>query len=151
MSSVLKITVQGLEEMVKRLSAEEENILRAQVKAHSKAAAEGARILKRGLSYRAGRDAQDKNYQASPVGALPYGHTMRLRDSIGFKILAKGKTVISEVGSGANGNGVEYAAYLEGKDGNGIRPFLEYAEGYYNPETIKAYFKEFYQPLQGDK
>lgn len=151
MSSVLKITVQGLEEMVKRLTADEENLLRAQVKAHSQAAAEGARMLKRGVSYRAGRDPQDGNYQASSVGSLPYGHTMRLGESIGFKILAKGKTVVSEVGRVANDTGAEYAKYLEGKDENGICPFLEHAEGYYNPETVKAYFNEFYQPLQGDK
>lgn len=151
MSSVLKITVKGLTEIVKKLEAEQENILRTQEKAHSKAAAEGVRILKRGLSYRAGRNPGDKNYENSPVGSLPYGHSMRLRNSIGFKVLASGKQVKSEVGSGAQGTGIEYAKYLEGRNGDGIRPFLEYAQGYYNPQTIKAYFAQYYKPLSGDK
>lgn len=148
---MIKITVKGLEDMVQRLQAEQANILRAQVKAHSQAASEGARLLKRGLSWRAGRSPKDKNYQNSPAGSLPYAHTMRLRDSIGYKVLARGTRVVSEMGSGANGWGVAYAKYLEGTDGNGIRPFLDYAAGPYNPETVKAYFNAFYTPLAGDK
>lgn len=152
MSSVLKITVKGLTEIVKKLEAEQKNILRTLKKAHTRAAADGVRILKRGLSYRAGRNPGDKKYENSPVGSLPYGHSMHLRKSIGLKVLASGKQVTIEMGSGAReGTEVEYAKYLEGRNGDGIRPFLEYAQGCYNPQTIKAYFAQYYKPLSGDK
>lgn len=151
MSSVLKITVQGVKELVARLEAEQQNVVHTMAKAHTKAASEAVYSLKRGLSYRAGRNPKDKNYQNSPVGSLPYAHTMRLRNSIGFKVLVRGNKVTSEVGSGANGNDIEYAKYLQGNNDDGIRPFLDYVTGLYNPQTIIAEFEAAYKPLAGGK
>lgn len=151
MSNILKITVQGIEALSARLEAEQQNVIQAMAKAHSKAAADAVRSLKRGLSYRAGRTPRDKSYQNSPKGALPYAHTMRLRNSIGFKVVSHGNRVSSAVGSGANGNGVDYAKYLQGDNDDGIRPFLDYVTGYYNPQTIVAEFEAVYKPLSGGK
>lgn len=151
MSNFLKITVQGIAELTAKLDAEQQNVVESMTKAHSKVAAEAVRILKRGLSYRAGRTARDADYQNSPVGSLPYAHSMRLRDSIGFKIVARGNTVSSEMGSGANGNGVDYAKYLQGSNDDGIRPFLDYVTGVYNPQTVIAEFEAIYKPFSGGK
>lgn len=146
---MIKLTVKGLNELVRKLQEEERNVVLAMTKAHSKVAADAASKLKRGLSFRAGRSPKDKNYQNSPKGSLPYAHTLRLRDSIGYKILAQGRRVVSEVGSGASKAAVEYAKYLEGDHNNGIRPFLWEIKNDYNPETINKKFWEYFKPLSG--
>lgn len=133
------------------LNREEQNVIMALEKAHSKAASEGEKMLKRGLSWRAGRDSSDAGYENSPKGSLPYMHSGRLRRSIGYKVRVSGKKVTSEVGSGARGTPIEYAQYLQGEHNDGIRPFLDYVEGVYNPQTIEAYFEQFYKPLAGGK
>ena len=146
---MIKLTVKGLNELVRKLQEEERNAVLAMTKAHSKVAADATAKLKRGLSFRAGRSPKDKNYQNSPVGSLPYAHTLRLRDSIGYKILAQGRRVFSEVGSGAGASSVEYATYLEGRNNDGIRPFLWYIKNDYNPEKINKKFWEYFKPLSG--
>ena len=146
---MIKLTVKGLNELVRKLQEEERNAVLAMMKAHSKVAADATAKLKRGLSFRAGRSPKDKNYQNSPVGSLPYAHTLRLRDSIGYKILAQGRRVFSEVGSGAGASSVEYATYLEGRNNDGIRPFLWYIKNDYNPEKINKKFWEYFKPLSG--
>lgn len=135
--------------LVGALGAEYQNTMRAIEKAHTKVASEGERMLKKGLSWRAGRDSKSPDYQNSPRGSLPYMHTGRLRNSIGFKVTAKGNKVISEVGSGTRGLGVEYAKYLQGYNNDGIRPFLDYIEGVYNAQTIEEAFLGYFQPLKG--
>lgn len=135
--------------LVGALGAEYQNTMRAIEKAHTKVASEGERMLKKGLSWRAGRDSKSPDYQNSPKGSLPYMHTGRLRNSIGFKVTAHGNKVISEVGSGVRGLGVEYAKYLQGYNNDGIRPFLDYIEGVYNAQTIEEAFLGYFQPLNG--
>ena len=76
-------------------------------------------------------------------------HSGRLRRSIGYKVLARGKKVSSEVGSGARNNAIEYAQYLQGNNNDGIRPFLDYIEGVYNAEVIKDEFLDIFEPLGG--
>lgn len=135
--------------LVGALGAEYQNTMRAIEKAHVKVASEGERMLKKGLSWRAGRDSKSPDYQNSPRGSMPYMHTGRLRNSIGFKVTAKGNKVISEVGSGTSGLGVEYAKYLQGYNNDGLRPFLDYIEGVYNAQTIEEAFLGYFQPLKG--
>lgn len=126
-----------------------QNTMQAISKAHTKVASEGERMLKKGLSWRAGRNSSSPDYQNSPKGSLPYMHTGRLRNSIGYKVLAHGNKVVSEVGSGVRGLGVEYAKYLQGYNNDGIRPFLDYIEGVYNAQTIDEAFLEYFRPLEG--
>lgn len=135
--------------ILKLISTEEERVMQAMQKAHSTVASKSVEVLKRGLNWRAGRDSRSPAYQNSPKGSLPYMHSGALRKSIGFDVKVYGNKVKSEVGSGAKGFAVDYAKYLEGHNGDGIRPFLEYIAGYYNEETLLAAFKEAYKPLAG--
>ena len=146
---MIKLTTTGFKELIKALDAEEQNVLSSMAKAHSKVASQAVKVLKVGLSQRAGRDSSDPSYENSPKGALPYMHTGRLRRSIGYKVLTRGKKVSSEVGSGARGAAIEYAQYLQGNNNDGIRPFLDYIEGIYNEETIKQEFLGIFKPLEG--
>lgn len=149
MSNGLKIVLKGFDELNKAFAQEEQNTIKAIQKAHSKAASEGERMLKQGLSWRAGRNPSDPSYQNSPKGSLPYMHSGRLRRSIGYKVLARGRKVTSEVGSGARGAAIEYAQYLQGNNNDGLRPFLDYIDGVYNAETIKDEFLNIFEPLGG--
>lgn len=142
---MIKLTVKGFKDITKALDEEEKNILSSMAKAHSFVASNAVKVLKQGLRIRAGRDSSDKNYANSPKGSLPYMHSGRLRDSIGFKLLRYGTNVLSEVGSGANGNAIEYAQYLEGKNGNGIRPFLWAIDKIYNAKNILKAFDDYYK------
>ena len=142
---MIKLTIKGFKDITKALDEEEKNILASMAKAHSFVASNAVQVLKQGLRIRAGRDRSDKNYASSPKGSLPYMHTGRLRDSIGFKLLRYGTNVLSEVGSGANGHLIEYAQYLEGKNGNGIRPFLWAIDKIYNAKNILKAFDDYYK------
>ena len=159
---MIKLTVKGLNELVRKLQEEERNTLRAIAKAHSKAASEAVRKLKRGLNKRHGKDPSDPKYKTSPKGAMPYGHSMRLRSSIGYRLTVSGRKIGSEVGSGAAGAGgdtttgnkkggqpIEYAKYLEGRNHDGIRPFLWYADDVYNVKKINELFWKYFKPLSG--
>lgn len=146
----MKLTVKmDAGNLVGAFGNEFQNTMQAIAKAHTKAASEGERMLKKGLSWRAGRDSSSPDYQNSPKGSLPYMHTGRLRSSIGYKVLAHGNKVVSEVGSGVRGLGVEYAKYLQGYNNDGIRPFLDYIEGVYNAQTIDEAFLQYFRPLEG--
>lgn len=143
---MLKFTIQGLKELEKNLKAEERRVMNSMAKAHSKVASQAVKVLKTGLSTRMGRKPSDKNYATSPQGALPFMHTGGLRDSIGFKLLRKGNKVFSEVGSGANdARQVEYAKYLEGRNNDGIRPFLWSIEKIYTADNIISLFNQYYK------
>jgi len=146
---MIKLTVKGFNAILKAVDEEERNILNSMAKAHSKVASEAVKVLKVGLSQRAGRDYKDKNYANSPQGSLPFMHTGRLRNSIGFKLLRHGKTIFSEVGSGASTSPIDYAKYLEGENGKGIRPFLWAIEGIYNPKNILKMFDAYYKVQLG--
>lgn len=146
----MKLTVSmDATNIIGALSKERENTIKAIEKAHVKVASEAERMLKKGLSYRAGRDSSSPDYRNSPKGSLPYMHTGRLRNSIGYKVTVKGNKVISEVGSGTRGLGVEYAKYLQGYNNDGLRPFLDYIEGVYNAQTIDEAFLGYFRPLEG--
>ena len=147
---MIRLTAKGFDAILKAVDEEERNILTSITKAHSKIASEAVKVLKVGLSQRAGRDYKDKNYANSPQGSLPFMHTGRLRNSIGFKLLRHGKTIFSEVGSGASTSPIDYAKYLEGENGNGIRPFLWAIEGIYNSKNILKMFDAYYK-VQLDK
>ena len=146
----MKLTVSmDATNIIGALGKERENTIKAIEKAHVKVASEAERILKKGLSYRAGRDSSSPDYRNSPKGSLPYMHTGRLRNSIGYKVTVKGNKVISEVGSGTRSLGVEYAKYLQGYNNDGLRPFLDYIEGVYNAQTIDEAFLGYFRPLEG--
>ncbi len=146
----MKLTVSmDATNIIGALGKERENTIKAIEKAHVKVASEAERMLKKGLSYRAGRDSSSPDYRNSPKGSLPYMHTGRLRNSIGYKVTVKGNKVISEVGSGTRGLGVEYAKYLQGYNNDGLRPFLDYIEGVYNAKTIDEAFLGYFRPLEG--
>lgn len=145
----MKLTVSmDATNIIGALGKERENTIKAIEKAHVKVASEAERMLKKGLSYRAGRDSSSPDYRNSPKGSLPYMHTGRLRNSIGYKVTVKGNKVISEVGSGTRGLGVEYAKYLQGYNNDGLRPFLDYIEGVYNAQTIDEAFLGYFRPLE---
>lgn len=146
----MKLTVSmDATNIIGALGKERENTIKAIEKAHVKVASEAERMLKKGLSYRAGRDSSSPDYRNSPKGSLPYMHTGRLRNSIGYKVTVKGNKVISEVGSGTRGLGVEYAKYLQGYNNDGLRPFLDYIDGVYNAQTIDEAFLGYFRPLEG--
>lgn len=146
----MKLTVSmDATNIIGALGKESENTIKAIEKAHVKVASEAERMLKKGLSYRAGRDSSSPDYRNSPKGSLPYMHTGRLRNSIGYKVTVKGNKVISEVGSGTRGLGVEYAKYLQGYNNDGLRPFLDYIDGVYNAQTIDEAFLGYFRPLEG--
>lgn len=146
----MKLTVSmDATNIIGALGKERENTIKAIEKAHVKVASEAERTLKNGLSYRAGRDSSSPDYRNSPKGSLPYMHTGRLRNSIGYKVTVKGNKVISEVGSGTRGLGVEYAKYLQGYNNDGLRPFLDYIDGVYNAQTIDEAFLGYFRPLEG--
>lgn len=135
---------------MQRLDATKQAAMSAMVKAHSYVSSQATTKLKQGLSQRAGRDAKSPDYQNSPKGALPYGHSMRLRGCIGFKVMHRGKKVTSEVGAGGNDKNpaVEYAQYLQGRNGGGIRPFLWYIDPIYNAHNLLSKFWKYFRTAQ---
>lgn len=145
---MIRLTTKNFEKVRQSLEQKERSMLDAMIKAHSELASQASTKLKEGLSQRAGRDQKDPNYSNSPKGALPYGHTMRLRNSIGFKIMLAANKVISEIGSGAKNTPINYAKYLEGHNGDGIRPFLWYVEPIYNSHKLLARFWQHYRASQ---
>lgn len=155
MASFLRISIKGLEKVLKNLDKERENQIKAVEKAHTKVATEAVRELKQGLSYSGGRK-YPMTY--SPKGQLPYLHTGQLRASIGFMVARRGKKVVSEVGSAGKLLGVKlstgeapYAKYLEGQHHDGIRPFLWYIKDTYTADKIITAFYAYYKPIQGGK
>ena len=108
---MINITTKNFDAMLKRLEEAEQKIRTAAVQANIAAASEAERTLKQGLSRRAGRKPSDKNYENSPKGSLPYGHTMALRNSIGFKVLRSGPGIKAEFGSGARKSALSSLLY----------------------------------------
>lgn len=146
---MINITTKNFDAMLKRLDEAEQKIMTAAVQANIAVAAKAEKLLKDTLSFQAGKDPHDKNYRNSPKGSLPYGHSMRLRNSIGFKVFRIGNGIKAEVGSGIRKKKqIEYAEYLEGRNGNGIRPFLWAASGIFNADTIIEKFRKFYGRLK---
>ena len=147
---MIKITTKNFDKLLDHLEDESKNVFTALVKTHSIVSANASKTLKRGLSFRAGRTKSDSDYRTSPVGSMPYAHSMRLRNSIGFKVMLTGNKVSSEVGSGAMTNYVEYSETLEG-EGHGIRPFLWYIDNIYNEDELRAKFNELHRSKLGKK
>lgn len=143
----VQVSVTGLSSLISALKQEDQMQIRAMQKAHTKVCTEAVKKLKYGLNNRFGKGPSDKNYRNSPKTALPYMHTGRLRNSIGFKVITLKGSVRSAVGSGADGNTIEYARYLEGRNHDGIRPFLWAIQELYTPERVQAYFDKYYEPL----
>ena len=147
---MINITTKNFDKLLNLLDQETQNVFVSLVKAHSVLAADASKTLKQGLSQRAGRSKDDADYRTSPKGEMPYAHSMRLRNSIGFKVTLIGNKVSSEVGSGAMANTVEYAPFLEG-DGSGIRPFLWYIDNIYNEDELRAKFNELHRSKLGNQ
>lgn len=148
MASNITITLSGFDELDKRLSQEPQNQVECMIKAQNKVGAQAVMKLKQGLSHNGGRG---KGAVSSPKGDMPYMHTGRLRGSIGYKMLAKKTEVTTKIGSGAMGNPIEYAKYLEGRNHDGTRPFLWAVQDLVTADRIMAYFNEYYKPLEGAK
>lgn len=148
MASNITITLGGFDELGKLLAQEPQNQLECMIKAQNKVAAQAVDKLKRGLSHSGGRG---RGAKSSPVGDMPYLHTGRLRNSIGFKMLARKRDVETKIGSGAMGNPIEYARYLEGRNHDGTRPFLWAVQDLVTSERIMAYFNKYWKPLEGAK
>lgn len=155
MASLITVTLKGFENVIKTLAKEQENQMRSMEKAQTKVCTLAVKQLRRGLSHNGERKGK---IRYSKKGEMPLKHTGQLQDSIGFKVLRAGKKVISEVGSvmarhNFKGSTREapYAKYLEGNNHDGIRPFLWAIRDLYTPERLKAYFKDYYKPLQGSK
>lgn len=148
MANNITITLSGFDELGKLLDKEPQNQVECMIKAQNKVAAQAVDKLKRGLSHNGGRG---KGSKSSPVGDMPYLHTGRLRSSIGFKMLAHKRDVETRIGSGAMGNPIEYAKYLEGRNHDGIRPFLWAVQDLVTADRIMAYFDKYYKPLEGAK
>ena len=148
MANFLRITLKGTENILKALGKERENQITAMMKAQTKVATEAVRHLKRGLDHDGGRKYP---MRYSTPGQLPLRHTGQLLDSIDFKVVRAGKVVKSEVGSGAKIRTAPYAKYLEGRNHNGIRPFLWAVRDLYNAQRVIAYFNKYYKPMQGAK
>lgn len=148
MGSTIKITVNGFDELNKLFDKEPQNQMDAMIKAQTQLASQAVAKLKRGLSHNGGRG---KGSKSSPKGDMPYLHTGRLRNSIGFKMLAHKKDVQTKIGSGAMGNPIEYAKYLQGRNDDGIRPFLWAVKDLVTSERLLSYFDKFWKPLQGNK
>lgn len=152
MASTINITVSGFDELGKLLDSEPQNQVEAMVKAQTKLSTQAVTKLKRGLAHYGGRAGLKRGgYKTSPKGDMPYKHTGRLQGSIGYKMLAHKRDVQSKIGSGVLGNPIEYAKYLEGKNGDGIRPFLRAVKDLVTSERLLAYFDKYYKPLQGGK
>ena len=147
---MINITTKNFDKVLNLLDKETQNVFVSLVKAHSVLAADASKTLKQGLSQRAGRSKDDVDYRTSPKGEMPYAHSMRLRNSIGFKVVLVGNDVWSEVGSGSMANTVEYAKYLE-NDGHGIRAFLWYVRGIYNEEELYKKFNQIHKSKLGNK
>lgn len=148
MGSTIKVTVSGFDEVLKDIKGEPLNQMQAMLKAQTKLASQAVEKLKRGLSHNGGRG---KNRVSSPKYDLPYLHTGRLRNSIGFKAINTEKKVQTDIGSGVMGNPIEYAKYLQGHNGDGIRPFLWAVKDLVTPDRLIAYFKDYWKPLGGNK
>lgn len=148
MASTINITLSGFDELGKRLDQEPQNQVECMIKAQNKVAAQAVMKLKQGLSHNGGRG---KGAVASKPGDMPYLHTGRLRGSIGFKMLAHKRDVTTKIGSGAMGNPIEYARYLEGRNHDGIRPFLWAVQDLVTADRIMEYFNKYFTPLQGAK
>ena len=148
MASTITISLGGFDDLEKDLSQEPQRQIEAMIKAQTKLSSQAVTNLRRGLSHNGGRG---KRAVASKPGDMPYLHTGRLRGSIGFKMLAHKRDVQSKIGSGVMGNPIEYARYLEGKNHDGIRPFLWAVKDLVTSERLMAYFDQYYKPLQGGK
>ena len=156
MASTINITVSGFDELGKLLDQEPQNQVEAMIKAQTKLSTQAVTKLKRGLAHYGGRAGykgkrKENQYKTSPKGHMPYKHTGRLQESIGYKMLAHKRDVQSKIGSGVMGNPIEYAKYLEGKNGDGIRPFLWAVQDLVTSDRLLAYFAQYYKPLQGGK
>ena len=142
------IKVEGLADIRKLLQGDPQNQAEAMIKAQVKAATLATTKLKQGLR-KYGGDYGSKDYKTSAKGELPLRHSGQLESSIFFKNIAHKTTVETQFGSVLNTP--YYAIYLEGKKGDGIRPFLWYAEDIFNVEKVLEYFDKYYKPLQGAK
>ena len=155
MANFLSITLKGVENLSKKLAQEQERQMLAMEKAQTKLCTQAVKQLRRGLSHDGGRKG---TLRYSSKGDMPFKHTGQLQDSIGYKVLRAGKKVTSEVGSVMQRHNFDiatreapYAKYLEGRNHDGIRPFLWAIRDLYTAERAIAYFNQYYKPLQGGK
>lgn len=147
------LEVEGLDEVRKLLKGEPQNQAEAMIKAQNKVASLAVKHLKRGLDMFGGKYPSkghpNPNYKNSKKGEMPLKHSGRLQSSIFFKNLAHKTSVETKLG--AILNPPDYAKYLEGRKGDGIRPFLWFAKDIFNVKNVLNYFDKYYRPLQGIK
>lgn len=152
MTSII-IEVEGLADIRKLLKGEPQNQAEAMIKAQNDVASLAVEEIQRGLNIRGGAEPKQgqprpKDYRNSKKGEMPLMHSGRLRDSIYFKNKVHKTTVETKIGSLINTP--EYAKYLEGRKGDGIRPFLWYArkQKVFTSDNVLKYFDKYYKPLQ---
>lgn len=155
MANVIHITVGGIDELNALLDKEPQAQVEAMVKAQTLLATQAVAKLSRGLSTSSDKrdHKSDGTHRHSKKGEMPRLQTGGLRDSIGYKNIANNRSVYTRIGSGV-GPGirpVEYAKYLEGRNHDGIRPFLWAIKELVTSERLLAYFDKYYKPLTGKK
>ena len=146
MTSIV-IEVSGLDEVRKLLQGEPQNQTEAMIKAQSKVASMATEYLKREGLNNYGGAYGSKSYHGSKKGEMPLKHSGALQASIFYKNLAHKTSVETKFGSLLNPP--EYAKYLEGRNGDGIRPFLWFAQKIFNLDKVLEYFDKYYRPLKG--
>ena len=156
MGSKISISLSGFDDLKKDLSQEPQNQIEAMIKAQTKVASLSVNAIKDKLRVFGGREPEkgkprDPSYRNSKKGDYPLKHSGRLEGSIFFKNLANKRTVATKIGSGVGVAPIEYAKYLEGRKGDGIRPFLKAADKVATSEKVMFYFDKYYKPLQGGK
>lgn len=145
------LEVDGIADVRKLLQGEPQNQAEAMIKAQVKVASLAVKHLKRGLDMFGGKYPSkghpNPNYKNSKKGEMPLKHDGRLQSSIFFKNLAHKTSVETKLG--AILNPPEYAKYLEGENGDGIRPFLWAANKVFTSNKVLEYFDKYYKPLKG--
>lgn len=141
----VKVEMTGADKLIKVLEGEPQNIVDAMIKAQNQVASLATKKLKRGLGLYGGAYGS-KNYISSEIGELPRKHSGRLQNSIFFKNIAHKTSVETKMGSMIASP--FYAKYLEGKNGDGIRPFLHYVKDIFNFQKVLEYFNKYYEPFK---
>ena len=151
MASSINITLSGFDELEKELEREPQRAVEAMLKAHTKVATLAVAKLKQGLGNSGSeRDKKAKgNFRRSKKGEMPRKHTGALQRSIYFKNLAVKDKLVTQIGSGVGVAPIEYAKYLEGRNHDGLRPFLWYIDNIVTTDRVIAYFDKYYKPLSG--
>jgi len=139
------LEVDGIDEVRKLIKGDPQNQAEAMMKAQNKVASMAVEKISRGLSVSGGSYGSEE-YRNSKKGEMPLLHSGLLRKSIFFKNVLHKNAVETKIGSILNPP--DYAKYLEGEKGDGIRPFLWAANKVFTSDKVLEYFDKYYKPLQ---